>query len=126
MQIRSSATAISAGQTDTITVTVTNHLTEPLRLVFETSCQILVYVRTQTARVVVPPSGTHDCVNVASQLVIPSEGSISREFLWRGMSAFEPPGSSTRLPAGDYVVTAEMIVGTFRASAGGVKVTLLP
>jgi hypothetical protein len=126
MRIRSSAASIALGQTDTITVTVTNHLTEPLRLVFETSCQILAYVRTQSARVVVPPSGTHDCVKVPSQLSIPSEGSVTREFLWKGMGAFEPPGSATPLPAGDYFVTAEMTVGSFRASAGGVKVTLLP
>jgi hypothetical protein len=126
LQIRTSATALAAGETDTITVTVTNQTAEELRIIFETTCQVRVYVRTQSARIVVPPNGVHDCVRVASQMVIPGEGSVDRQVLWKGTEAFEPPGSPTRLPAGEYFVTAELVVGSFRATAGGVKVTLLP
>jgi hypothetical protein len=125
LRIESSTTVLAPGATDTITVVATSHLTEPVRIIFATNCQILLYVRTRSAHTVVPQGGTHTCIPVPSQMVIPAEGSVSQAFLWNGGNAFDAPGT-TRLAAGEYFLLAEMNVGDVRTVAAAVRVTLLP
>jgi len=116
---------LAPGQVDTITVSATNHLEQNVRLVFPTTCQILVYIRNRTSRLVVPEGGSYDCIPVPSQIVFPAMGTVNRQFIWQGGSDFVPPGTAARLPAGDYFVTATMNAQGYSTSAFAVRITLL-
>jgi len=126
LRVRVSTQQLAAGQSDTISINAINHLPDQVRILFNSTCQILVYIRTKTGDAVVPEGGDYDCIPVPSQLVIPGNGTVTQKFIWKGGTAFDPPGSPTRLPAGDYFVTATMDADGFSVLGFAVKVTLLP
>jgi hypothetical protein len=128
MKIRQSTAQLAAGGTDTITVTVINHLQQQVRILFavDTPCQILVFVKDFTARTVVPERGQFTCVPVASQMVIAADSSVDRVFFWKGNTMFDPPGSTTRLAPGDYALSATLNANGFSVPAFAIRVTVLP
>jgi hypothetical protein len=124
LTISLSAPQVRRGEADTITVTVANHFEQTIQLLFPSTCQIRVYIRDATGRVVVPEGGSYACVPVPSRMDLPASGSVTRQFVWRGGSQFVPPGSSATLPAGQYYVTADMVAFDYRTSAFALRVTL--
>jgi hypothetical protein len=128
LKVRASLASLGPGESDSIVVTATNSLTEIARIRFrvDVPCQILVYIRDQSGRTVLPAGGQHSCVPVPSLLTIPANGSVDRVFIWKGGSAFEPPGSPTRLPPGDYFVSASMDADGFSVPGFAITVTLRP
>jgi len=128
LKIRQSTAQVALGATDTITVTVLNHLTQQVRILFgvDTPCQILVFIKDASARTVVPAGGQFNCVPVASQMVIAADSSVDRVFVWKGNTMFDPPGSTTRLAPGDYALSATLNANGFSVPAFAIKVTVLP
>ena len=126
LKVRASRAEIGPGEADSIVVTAINNLTEQARIRFrvDVPCQILVYIRDQSGRTVVPEGGQHSCVPVPSQLTIPASGSVSRVFIWKGGTMFDPPGSANRLPPGDYFVSAAMNADGFSVPGFAVTVKL--
>ncbi len=125
LQIRVSSSQLAPGATDTITVSAMNPTADQVRILFPTSCQIEVFIRNTTSQTVVPPGGRYDCVPIPSQMVLPSNGTVEQIFVWKGGSAFYPPGSAQRLPAGDYFISATMVAQGVNSVAFAVKVSLL-
>jgi hypothetical protein len=121
-----STSSIRIGDTDTITVTASNRLSNQVRLVFPTTCQIKVYIRDARGRIHVPNGGRYECVPVPTQIIFPANGSVSRQFIWRGYDQFDPPGSQTPLPPGTYFVSAEMTADGYSTFAFPVRVDILP
>jgi hypothetical protein len=125
MQLTVSASQLAPGQIDTITVTVSSHDSLQLRILFPSSCQVLLYIRNSRSRTVVPSGGEYDCVSVPSQLTIPAGGTTTQQFFWAGVSALEPSAGAPRLPDGDYYVSASMTTSGVNAVAFAKKVTLV-
>ena len=127
LTVSTSASTIHIGDPDTITVTATNKVDQQARVLFDVDvpCQILVYIKTVRARVVVPER-EYLCAQVSSQLVIPAMSSVKRQFIWRGDAMLDPPGSTTHLPPGDYYVSAVMRAPGFVLPTFTAKVTVLP
>jgi hypothetical protein len=126
LAVRLSSPAIRVGDVDTITVTASNQLSNAVRLVFPTSCQVKVYIRDARGRTFVPEGERYDCVPIPTQIIFPANGSVTREFVWRGYNQFEPPGSGTPVPAGTYFVSAEMSADGYSTFAFPVRVEILP
>jgi hypothetical protein len=126
LRVQVSTQQLAQGQADTISIVAVNHLPDQVRILFNSTCQILVYVRTKAGEAVIPESGEYECIPVASQMVIAGNGTVTKTFIWKGGTAFDPPGSPTRLPPGDYFVSANMDADGFSVPAFAVKVTLLP
>jgi hypothetical protein len=126
LRVQVSTQQLAVGQADTISINAINHLADQARILFNTTCQILVYIRTKTGAAVLPAGGDYECIPVPSQLVIPGNGMVTQKFIWKGGTAFDPPGSPTRLPAGDYFVSAIMNADGFSVPGFAVKITLLP
>lgn len=120
-----STTTFRQGKPDTISVTATSKLTYTATIQFATDCQLLVTIRNQAGAAVVPPNGKHTCVPLATNLVIPAEGSVTRRFVWTGSDTFVPPGSATMLPPGTYFVSAYISALNYSTVAAAVKVELV-
>jgi hypothetical protein len=118
---------IRIGEPDTIRVVARNTLTDAgVRLIFGSTCQILVFVHDSRGRVVVPAGGAHACLPIPSQLTIPASQSVTHSVVWTGGSAFTPPVPPTSVPPGTYFVTAQIRASGFSTDAAPVRVTVTP
>jgi hypothetical protein len=96
------------GETTSLTVQITNTLTDPVRLTFPTTCQALLFIRNDKGRVTTPENGTYECASVPSALdILPGE-TAEYHFEWGGGIEFGPPGTSTRVAPGTYYASAEL------------------
>ena len=121
-----SAFLLHAGEIDTITVTITNHVAEQVRLIFPTTCAVRPYIRDEGGRIKVPEDGVHsDCPPIQSQLLIPAGGAVTQEFYWTGGSQFDALPASPRLPAGRYYVSANLDAEGFSTVGFAVLITLV-
>lgn len=120
-----SATELTLGTPDTITVTATNTFTQTATLLFNSDCQILVTIRSLSGAVVVPPNNVRTCSSLGTSLDIPASSSIVRRFVWTGATDLTPPGSATALPAGSYFVSAAINAANYSTFAPAVRVELI-
>lgn len=120
-----STTTFRQGTPDTISVTATSKLTTSATIQFASDCQIVVTIRNQSGTPVVPPNGNPTCIPLATNLVIPAEGSVTQRFIWTGADTFTPPGSTTMLPPGTYFVSSSISALNYSTVAPAVKVELL-
>ncbi|MBK6485909.1 MAG: hypothetical protein IPF98_03365 [Gemmatimonadetes bacterium] len=118
------STTFQVGRPDTITVTATSSFGETARLTFDTDCQILLTIRSTAGEAVVPPNGRPTCLQVATTLDVPANGTVTRRFVWSGTTEFIPPGSATALPAGSYFVSASINATNYSTFAPAVRVEL--
>lgn len=124
LRVSPAPTSLAPGQSTTITATLTNTLDEDVLLIFPSTCQILVYVRDAMGRVVTPAAG-HNCPRVVSQLGIPALGTVTRTVTWDGRGEFGTGGTTARLPAGKYYVSARLEADNYRTVGFPVLVTLV-
>lgn len=121
-----SAFLLHAGEIDTITVTITNHVAEQVSLVFPSTCPVRPYIRDADGRIQVPEGGVHsNCPPIQSQLLIPAGGAVTREFYWTGGTQFDALPASPRLPAGRYYVSANLDAEGFSTLGFAVLITLV-
>ena len=98
---------LAPGESTTLTIRIENTLEEVVRLTFPTSCQALVFIRNASGRVTTPENGTYECASVPSLLTIQPGDTASFTSVWGGGIEFGAPGTSARVPAGDYFASAE-------------------
>lgn len=121
-----SSFVLHTGEIDTITVTITNHVAEQIRLIFPTTCPVRPYIRDGDGRIQVPEGGVHNnCPPIQSQLLIPAGGTVTREFYWTGGTQFDALPPSPRLPAGRYYVSANLDAEGFSTVGFAVLITLV-
>lgn len=125
LSIAVSTTTFRQGKPDTIRVTATSSFTQPVVLLFNNDCQILVTIRSAAGLPVVPPNGQPTCIPVVSQLRIPAEGSVTQQFVWTGLDRFLPTGSTTLLPPGTYFISAAINATNYSTFAPALKVELV-
>ncbi len=105
------------GENTTLTVTLTNTLEQEVQLLFPTSCQALVFIRNSNGRVMTPENGTYECAAVPSSLTIGVGKSATFNIEWGGGIEFGPAGTSTRVPPGSYLASAELRADGYTAIA---------
>jgi hypothetical protein len=108
---------LAAGETTTLTVTLTNTLDQAVRLSFPTSCQALVFIRNSAGRVMTPENGTYECAAVPSSFTIDTGKTKTFDQQWGGGIEFGPPGTSARVPPGSYYASAELRANGYHAIA---------
>lgn len=108
---------LQAGESTTLTFTITNTLEEDVELVFPTSCQALIFIRNAGGRVFTPENGTYECAAVPSRLPLPAGDSAQFNLEWGGGIEFGPAGSSPRVPPGTYYAYGEMRADNYHAIA---------
>ena len=116
-QITATDRDLQPGETTTLTVAITNTLEEEVELVFPTSCQALVFIRSASGRVFTPENGTYACAAVPSLLTIAAGATKSYTTQWGGGIEFGPAGTSTRVPPGTYYASAELRADNYHAIA---------
>ena len=115
-QITASDRDLQPGENSTLTVTLTNTLEDEVQLVFPTSCQALVFIKSAAGRIMTPASA-YECAAVPSLLTLAAGASKTYTFVWGGGVEFGPAGTSTRLPPGSYYASAEMRADNYLAIA---------
>ncbi|HEX6317084.1 MAG TPA: BsuPI-related putative proteinase inhibitor [Gemmatimonadaceae bacterium] len=108
---------LEPGETSTLTLTITNTLEEDVELVFPTSCQALIFIRSAGGRVFTPENGTYECAAVPSLLPLAAGDSAQFSMEWGGGIEFGPAGSSPRVPPGTYYAYGEMRADNYHAIA---------
>ncbi|NUQ12552.1 MAG: hypothetical protein HUU26_09560 [Gemmatimonadaceae bacterium] len=106
--ITASDQELEPGESTTLTVHVANPLDGAVRLTFPTSCQALIIVRNQQGRITTPPNGEYQCASVPSQLFIAAGDTARFTVVWAGGVQFGAPGTSERVPPGNYFASAEL------------------
>jgi len=125
LSISLSSTTFRQGKADTIRVTATSSFTQPVALLYDNDCQIVVTIRSASGAPVVPPNGLPTCIPVPSQLRIPAEGSVTQLFVWTGLDRLLPTGSTTFLPPGTYYISAAINATNYSTFAPALKVELV-
>ena len=113
------------GKPDTISVIATSTLATPATIFFDTTCQILVTIRSAAGAAVVPPNGIPSCFPPGTTMVLPAKGTVTQTFVWSGTDRFLPAGSSVVLPAGTYYISAAINAANYSTVAPAVKVDLI-
>jgi hypothetical protein len=118
-----SDTLLVLGETpDTITVTLVNTLNQTIELDFPTLCQIQLYIRDASNRIVLPKGGSYVCGPVPTTLTMAANTLQTDTFEWTGGQGFTAPDSETKLPAGTYYVWAEIHASNYSTVAFPVKI----
>lgn len=125
LRIAISRQIIRVGEVDTITITATSNLDQTARIVFPSTCQMLIYIRNASGRVSAPENGLYDCVPVPSQLVLAAKASASQKYVWAGFAQLGPTGT-TSLPVGDYYISGRIDAQNYSTVAFAVRVTIAP
>jgi len=123
--VTASSFVLRAGEIDTITVTITNHLAEQVRLVFPTTCSVRLAIRDADSRLRVPAGGVYDCPAIQSQLLIPAGGAVTEAFYWAGGTQFDAVLPSPRLPAGRYYASARLDAQGYSTVGFAILITLV-
>lgn len=126
LTLSTSSSVLGPGEVITITAHITNTLSEPASLLFPTLCEVRVFIRDDRGTLVVPENGTHDCPNISTQLNLQPQGTVTREFTWSGGGQLNSPSTATRLPPGQYFVSATLDAVDYSTVAFAVTVTLTP
>lgn len=126
LSLTTSSAVLGPGEVITITVTITNTLSEPATLVFPTLCEVRVFIRDERGNLMVPDDGVHDCPPLTTQLNLPPQGTVTREFTWSGAGQLNTPPTEPRLPPGQYFVSATLDAVDYSTVAFAVTVTLTP
>jgi hypothetical protein len=124
LRVLPSAATLGPEEILTITASLTNTLDQTVVLGFNTTCQVLIYVRNDAGRIVTPEGGSHSCPGVSTQMTIPALATITREFLWTGRGEFGTGATGPRLPAGRYFVSATLNATNYSTVGFAVLVTL--
>jgi hypothetical protein len=101
------------GDSTTITVTLRNVSTQPVRVSFANTCTIVYAVRTVGGTLVVPSGGGWACEPFSSRITLDRLEATQRTFIWRGEG----------IPAGTYIVYGAL-GGDLAVISPGVAVTL--
>lgn len=117
-----STQTLRLGDPDTIKVVVTNNVDAEVRLLFPTTCQVFITIRSQAGDIVTPRDGRPGCLNAVSQLRIPLGGSATFTTIWTGGYDFRPPDTSAKVPPGSYFVSAALIASGYSTVAPAFKV----
>jgi len=125
LRLTLSKATIHAGEPDTIRVTATNNIAEPITIRFPNACMVFAYIRDPRGRVVTPGRGW-SCIPVVSTLNLNVNQVRTFTFVWTGLSEFDGTLQPTPLTPGDYYATATLQSGDFAVHTPPVRVTLLP
>lgn len=124
LKVKVSDSVLVLGQVDTIKVIIKNTLTFVVRLSFPTQCQDKLTIRNLVGAVVLQPPGSAQCAGVISQLTIPASDSIVRTYYWTGGQSLFPPDPATKLPVGQYFVSASLQATNYSVDAFPVGIRL--
>ena len=113
---------VMGGTPDTITVTLVNTLDQTIELDFPTLCQIQLFIRDASNRIVLPKGGSYICGPVPTTLTMAANTSQNDKFEWTGGQGFTAPDSDTKVPAGTYYVWAEIHASNYNTVAFPVKI----
>lgn len=124
LRVKVSDSVLVFGMVDTIRIVIRNTLPVTARLAFSTQCQDRVYIRNDANKIVLPATGAYACAPVTSQLTVPANDSVTRTYLWTGGQTFSPPDPAAKLPAGRYLVSADLLAANYSVSAFPVSIRL--
>jgi len=123
LTVSASASEVTRGSPVNLHVTLVNEGTQAVTLHFGDSCQINPYIQNMVGEVVLPGGGAWACLTVLTSLTLAPQGSVSRDFVWRGSTDFASEMPLRPLPAGMYFFSAKVPAGEMTLSAG-VAITL--
>lgn len=126
IQMTVSTQSLKIGDPDTIRVTIRNNLTQAVRLIFDSSCQVFVTIRSQAGDVVTPRDGRPSCLPVQTQLILQPNGTSVVTSIWTGGYDFKPPDTQEKVPAGAYFVSAQLIALGYTTLAPAYRVDVVP
>jgi hypothetical protein len=113
---------VPGGSPDTISVTLTNTLTQSIELDFPTLCKIQVFIRDASNRVVLPKGGSYICGPVPTVIAMAGNTTQTEKFVWTGGQGFTAPDSDTKVPPGIYFVSALISASNYSTVAFPVKI----
>lgn len=113
---------VMGGTPDTITVTLVNTLDQTIELDFPTLCQIQLFIRDASNRIVLPKGGGYICGPVPTTLTMAANTLQNDKFEWTGGQGFTAPDSDTKVSAGTYYVWAEIRASNYSTVAFPVKI----
>lgn len=116
-----SSSSLAAGQSDTITITLTNTTPVAVTLHFTSGCQILPYITDTQGNVLLPSGGGWMCTAALSQRSLAPHEAQTARFVWTGSTKFDAELPLSTLPSGTYYVSA-----TLHASEAQLTTALLP
>jgi hypothetical protein len=125
VSLSTSTSLLRTGEIDTLTVTVTNTLAEPVQLDFPTLCTVRVFIRDAVGKVQVPAGGVHDCPPIQAVLQIPAGGQVTLEFYWAGGAVLDGSDPASRLPAGNYYASVHLDAEGYSTVGFPVLITLI-
>jgi hypothetical protein len=123
LTVSASASEVTRGSPVNLHVTLVNEGTQAVTLHFGDSCQINPYIRNLAGEIVLPGGGAWGCLTVLTSLTLAPQGSVSRDYVWRGSTDFASEMPLRPLPAGRYFFSAKVPAGEMTLSAG-VGITL--
>ncbi len=88
LTVSASASEVTRGSPVNLHITLVNEGTQAVTLHFGDSCQINPYVRNATGEIVLPGGGAWACLTVLTSLTLAPQGSVSRDYVWRGSTDF--------------------------------------
>jgi hypothetical protein len=84
---------LAAGDSLHMTAWVINRERQPLKLEFESQCQVEMFVVTQDKEIVHPPGGGSTCISTPSSLEVPANDSVRVDDAW--LAGSPTPGEYT-------------------------------
>jgi hypothetical protein len=123
LTVSASSSEVTRGSPVNLHVTLVNEGTQAVTLHFGDSCQINPYIRNLGGEIVLPGGGAWGCLTVLTSLTLAPQGSVSRDYVWRGSTDFASEMPLRPLPAGRYFFSAKVPAGEMTLSAG-VGITL--
>jgi hypothetical protein len=123
LTVSASASEVTRGSPVNLHITLANEGMQAVTLHFSDSCQINPYIRDSAGEIVLPGGGAWGCLTVLTSLTLAPQGSVSRDFVWRGSTDFASEMPLRPLPAGSYLFSAKVPAAEMTLSAG-VNVTL--
>ena len=119
--IQVTPTQFKSGDNVTIKVVSRNASTVPVTLHFSSGCLQGFNVKNQAGQVVAPQPVA--CTANVSVITLKSGEVIDNTFQWNGGTGY---AGNTKLPAGDYEISAHLNAAESSATSASVKVTILP
>ena len=118
LTVSASSSEVTRGTPVNLHVTLVNEGMEAVTLHFGDSCQINPYIRNLGGEIVLPGGGAWGCLTVLTSLTLAPQGSVSRDYIWRGSTDFASEMPLRPLPAGRYFFSAKVPAGEMTLSAG--------
>lgn len=96
---------VAAGRATRLVAVLTNRRQDSVRLEFDDSCQMLIYVEDAGGEIVVPDGGRWMCLDVRTSLTLAPGERVRHVLPWTGRRHLYDR-DSRRLPGGEYVAYA--------------------